>query len=88
MISETFKPFLPEPQMGLSFEDQEANSLQSKLILALLKQRGCIGATNAELAKVALKYTSRISDLRKAGLKIVAHCEAGRTYRYRLMEAV
>lgn len=28
-------------------------------------------ATNAELAAIALKYTSRISDLRKAGFTVI-----------------
>jgi hypothetical protein len=87
MIAEELRPYVPEPQMGLSFENLEANNLQSKLILSLLQQRGCIGATNGELAKIALKYTSRISDLRNCGFKIKAQCETGRTFRYRLVEA-
>jgi hypothetical protein len=40
---------------------------QCRKILALLKERGNKGVTNAELSRMALKYTSRISDLRDAG---------------------
>lgn len=42
---------------------------QSASILALL-ERGPV--TNVSLSQIALKYTSRISDLRKAGHKIEA----------------
>ena len=45
---------------------------QNAAILARL-QRG--PATNVELAGIALKYTSRVSDLRKAGYRV--ECERG-----------
>ncbi len=43
-------------------------SRQSLEILALLRERD---ATNDELSKISRKYTSRISDLRKAGYPVV-----------------
>jgi len=56
---------------------------QCKKILDLLKTRGNQGATNAELAKIALKYTSRISDLRELGHDIRCQQEGnGGLYRY------
>lgn len=42
---------------------------QNGVILARLQRGPC---TNVELAKLSLKYTSRISDLRKAGYTIDA----------------
>ena len=56
---------------------------QCKRILALLKQRGNQGVTNRELASYALKYTSRISDLRDSGHDIRCQQEGnGGLYRY------
>jgi len=56
---------------------------QCRTILTLLKQRGNQGATNAELSRIALKYTSRISDLRDAGHDIRCFQEGnGGVYRY------
>ena len=40
--------------------------------------------TNVDLAKVALKYTSRISDLRKAGHRITCKRLSGGLTEYRL----
>ena len=71
-------------QASLSFEDSEALKGQCEAILKLLKERRSQGAMNWELAEIALKYTSRISDLRKAGWRIDCHKEAGRTTRYML----
>lgn len=48
-------------------EDVARLSKQCQLILAKLKTGPC---TNYELAGVALKYTSRISDLRKHGFNV------------------
>lgn len=42
---------------------------QNERILARLRSGPC---TNVELAKLSLKYTSRVSDLRAAGFTIVA----------------
>ena len=56
---------------------------QCKKILDLLKARGNQGVLNAELAKIALKYTSRISDLRDLGHDIRCQQEGnGGLYRY------
>lgn len=56
---------------------------QCRKILVLLKQRGNQGATNAELSYIALKYTSRISDLRDMGCDIRCYSEGGNgVYRY------
>ena len=56
---------------------------QCRKILTLLKTRGNQGATNAELSRIALKYTSRISDLRDAGHDIRCYSEGGNgVYRY------
>lgn len=76
--------FAPPTQASLSFEDEKALKGQSEAILKLLKERRSQGAMNWELAKIALKYTSRVSDLRKAGWKIECLEESGRTNRYRL----
>lgn len=74
--------FAPPSQASLSFEDQEALKGQSEAILKLLKSRRSQGAMNFELAEIALKYTSRVSDLRKAGWRIDCFKESGRTTRY------
>jgi hypothetical protein len=59
-------------------------SRQCELILERLR-RG--PALNAELAEISLKYTSRISDLRKAGYCVL--CQpvdvAAGTFRYELV---
>lgn len=63
---------------------------QCAKILALLKARGNQGATNYELAQIALKYTSRVSDLRKAGWRITSTCESMKkgVFRYHLLGRV
>jgi hypothetical protein len=52
-----------------------------------LQHRAGLGVTNAELACIALKYTSRISDLRDLGWRILCTCEdASRgVFRYHLL---
>ncbi len=66
--------------------DENTNKLQCQKILALLKERRSRGATNVELAKLALKYTSRISQLRQAPYNYQINCtrEEGRVTRYNL----
>jgi hypothetical protein len=74
-------------QGNLRFEADEAiEGEQAAKILNLLKQRRSAGATNVELAAIALKYTSRVSDLRTAPHNYRISCtrEEGRTFRYRL----
>ena len=64
----TFEPTDPH------VEPRDASRLrgQNARVLARLR-RG--PASNAELAAISLKYTSRISDLRKAGFRIL--CKRG-----------
>lgn len=54
---------------------------QNKRILERLREGP---ATNVELCEIALKYTSRISDLRKAGYRITNTREAGGVTRYEM----
>jgi hypothetical protein len=63
---------------------------QCAKILALLKARGNQGATNYELARIALKYTSRVSDIRKQGWRISCVCESRSkgVHRYHLLGRV
>lgn len=56
---------------------------QNAAILARLR---CGPATNVELAGIALKYTSRVSDLRKAGYRVECERGAGGATWYRLEE--
>lgn len=57
---------------------------QCQAILTLLQERGNQGARNSELARIALKYTSRISDLRDQGYDVRCLCENATKgiYRY------
>jgi hypothetical protein len=54
---------------------------QNAAILQRLQQGP---ATNAELARISLKYTSRISDIRAAGYKIVCRFGDGGLNSYSL----
>ena len=56
---------------------------QNAAILARLR---CGPATNVELAGIALKYTSRVSDLRKAGYRVECERGVGGVTVYQLME--
>lgn len=60
-------------------------SRQCRLILDRLRQGP---ATNTELASIALKYTSRISDLRAAGIDVsmIDHNHASGITRYALTQ--
>ena len=49
-------------------QDERRLTGQNGVILSLLRQGSC---TNDELARISRKYTSRISDLRAAGHKVV-----------------
>lgn len=64
-------------------DDVPRLSNQCQEILAALKQGP---KTNAELAGIALKYTSRLSDIRRAGYKIKATHTGGGTYTYTLKQ--
>ena len=66
---------------NVATEDVPRLSAQCETILARLR----IGtATNYELAAIALKYTSRVSDLRKAGHDIRCERLGGGVTRYEL----
>lgn len=58
---------------------------QTGRILKLLKDRGQWGAYNYELSKIALKYTNRISELRKEGNNILTERISQGTFRYILI---
>lgn len=60
--------------MRMDAADLKRTKDQTKAIVARL-QRG--PATNVELAKIALKYTSRVSDARKLGYTIQCKREKG-----------
>ncbi len=68
-------------QLAFAFDAEKKRlSKQCQAILDRLR-RG--RASNVELSQIALKYTSRISDLRKAGHNVVCvsrHRESGLTY--------
>lgn len=66
-------------------DDEKRLDAQSDQILALLMRRP---ATNAELSEIALKYTSRVSDLRKRGYNIKCKRLKGGTTEYRLEKAM
>lgn len=87
LIVRAMKPMVVE-QASLKFTEPDAlkNAEQAQKILQLLKDRRSAGATNVELAEMALKYTSRISELRQAPHYYHINCtrEEGRITRYRL----
>lgn len=77
------------PQHPLPPREKPAKGVtQEGRILAMIKRPG--GAYNFELSRIALKYTSVISELRKDGHDIVAdrqfnkHGKATNTWRYRI----
>jgi len=83
LVRDKVAPLIPSWQGALRFEDGEALAAQADAILKLLKKRKSAGASNAELSAISLKYTSRVSDLRKQGYRI--RCQrvgAGRTFQY------
>lgn len=87
MIVQEFAPIVVQ-QSNFHFTEADArtNEDQAMKILGLLKERRSAGATNVELAEIALKYTSRISELRQAPhhYRITCERENGRVTRYRL----
>jgi hypothetical protein len=66
LLLNSFQPVCTE-QATIKFSEPDAlkNAEQAQQILELLKSRRSAGATNVELAKLALKYTSRLSELRQ-----------------------
>ena len=59
---------LPPTDPNVRPADVKRLTGQNAAVLARLRAGP---ATNAELAGIALKYTSRISDLRKAGFTVI-----------------
>jgi hypothetical protein len=86
MVREFQSVCVEQGNLHFSEADAAKNGEQAMKILALLKRRRGEGATNVELAEIALKYTSRVSDLRTAPHNYRISCtrEEGRTFRYRL----
>ena len=67
------------------------SSSQSAKILKLIKKRNRYGTPNHELARISLKYSSRIAELRKEGHPIIAErvyngTRATGTWLYRIVE--
>jgi len=62
--------------------DRPRLSGQCQRILELLRRGPC---TNVELAEVSLKYSGRISDLRKRGYRIEPTNLGGGLWRYELL---
>ena len=65
--------------------DQPRLRGQNGLILERLR-RG--PATNDELARISRKYTSRVSDIRKAGYEVTCERKSGGLTVYRLTSGV
>jgi len=59
----------PSIPVNVTVDQREVKRL-SKQCAAILERLQAGDATNHELAQIALKYTSRISDLRAAGYQI------------------
>jgi hypothetical protein len=78
LIVRNLKPIVVE-QTSLHFSEADAtkNAEQAQRILQLLKDRRSRGATNVELAEIALKYTSRVSELRQSPHNYRIRCERG-----------
>lgn len=74
-------------------EEKKKPVTQHGQVLELIRRSGREGIENWQLSKVALKYTSVISDLRKEGHDIEAVRQYDRegkalnTYKYRIREA-
>ena len=74
-------PTPPPTDPNVIESDEHRLTGQNARILEML-QEGAV--TAAELSAIALKYTSRISDLRKAGYRITCHRIDGGNNVYRL----
>ena len=87
LLMNNFQPIcVQQESLHFTSEDQAKSDEQAMKILKLLKERRSAGATNIELAELALKYTSRLSDLRREPhfYHITATRESGRIWRYQL----
>jgi hypothetical protein len=77
MVDEFSPVCVEQATFHFSEPDGLKNAEQAQRILALLKERRSRGATNVELAAIALKYTSRVSELRQAPHYYKIRCERG-----------
>ncbi len=59
---------------------------QRSKIISLLRERGKQGALNYELARIGLRYSSRLRECRIQGFKIETDHICEDLYRYRLVE--
>lgn len=80
-------PALPPIPVNHTVHLAEAPRL-SKQCAAILERLRSGPATNAELVGIALKYTGRISDLRKSGydIRVIQRDHASGVNTYRLVE--
>lgn len=85
-IANKVRPFVEQPSLfSPTLNDEHAFKAQCYEIVKLLKERRSYGAFNHELAKISIKYTSRISDLRKQGYRITCKRDGeSRTFLYTL----
>ena len=85
LIVSKIQPLVTE-QRKLNFSDHEKRvSPQCGKILALLKEKGSAGVTNAELVTIGFNYRARISELRlQHNYKIDCEDLRGGLTRYRL----
>jgi len=83
-IGNKVRPYVEQPSLPLvTVDDEQAFKKQSQAILSLLKERRSQGAFNHELAKICLKYTGRVSDLRAQGYKVTCRRDGvTRTFLY------
>jgi hypothetical protein len=87
LIEDRVGLMVQQPCLDFTSEDQEKNEEQAGKILALLKSRGEMGATNVELNAIAINHTGRVSDLRAKGHVVCCKRDYGRVFRYRLGES-
>lgn len=89
-MSETRYPLFDRPAEPIKPRDPSVKpvdaprlSRQCQLILDRLKEGP---VTNTELVSFAMKYTGRLSDLRKAGYHIQCRDRGGGVHEYRLVD--
>lgn len=73
-------------QLNYSVPAQDRGRLRGQCLAIFNRLLGG-PATNAELAAISLKYTSRVDDLRKSGIAIKATRKSGGTWLYELEAA-
>ena len=66
-------------------EEKNKKHSQRDRILALLRERGAIGATNAELNAICYRYGGRLFELRKCGFTIRTESVGGGLFKFYLI---